>query len=767
MRIPLDLYTLLGVPFKAPPEQIQQAFEDRLQQLPRSQYSNVAISSRKQLLKQIYGLLTKAEPPAQPAPSNALVPDVSADAIAPSDPDADADLLALFTEPTPCEDEPAAPSLPVTKVTLPQDCPSSPSDLSPAAEPAAPDLEGLDIEESQLCGALLLLHEIGYYDLIIELGQAFLERPIDLNQLPTDISVSEPDLIVSMALAYLEYGRECWQQRQSEQAALSLQAGLNLLIEEQIFPEIQQEIQSDLAKLRPYRILDLMQLPESEAPDRERGMTLLQEMLDERGGIEGSQNDASGLSVDDFLRFIQQIREHLRVDEQQTLFEQEADRPSAVAQYLAVYALVARGVAHGMPELIQRADERLKSLANRQDIYLEQAMCRLLLGQPAAATQSARKSQDQDSLTFIQQYSSDSPDWVPGLYLYTERWLQQEVYPYFRDLATEQVDLEAYFNDPQIQQVLNELSLTVADGASGLRSGGLALPTTTAPHGEAARATPGMAYESSVPDPWETSIPSALDPEDEVLQSPPSWSPPDLAASATSSPTSLTPSEFSPVAIGSTHRPLSKTQAARRQRQARARRRLMLAGLLLAGVGGGALALTRIWQQQAREPNEISELPLIQLEAPPIEIPGIVADGTIPPVTPAPETTAELTQDNALEVVRTWQTRKAEAMGQQYASNRLNEILVEPVLAEWQGSVEDLRQQQAYWQYTLDALEILAVTPIAADQADVRARVRETATFFQNGQAQADDSYNNDYVVQYRLVRQADQWRIREMEVVP
>nr|WP_275072564.1 ARC6/PARC6 family protein [Petrachloros mirabilis] len=193
----------------------------------------------------------------------------------------------------------------------------------------------------------------------------------------------------------------------------------------------------------------------------------------------------------------------------------------------------------------------------------------------------------------------------------------------------------------------------------------------------------------------------------------------------------------------------------------------MLAGLLLAGVGGGALALTRIWQQQAREPNEISELPLIQLEAPPIEIPGIVADGTIPPVTPAPETTAELTQDNALEVVRTWQTRKAEAMGQQYASNRLNEILVEPVLAEWQGSVEDLRQQQAYWQYTLDALEILAVTPIAADQADVRARVRETATFFQNGQAQADDSYNNDYVVQYRLVRQADQWRIREMEVVP
>jgi len=43
------------------------------------------------------------------------------------------------------------------------------------------------------------------------------------------------------------------------------------------------------------------------------------------------------LSLDDFLRFIQQLRSYLTAAEQQSLFEAESQRPS-VATYLAVYA---------------------------------------------------------------------------------------------------------------------------------------------------------------------------------------------------------------------------------------------------------------------------------------------------------------------------------------------------------------------------------------------------------------------------------------------
>jgi len=65
-------------------------------------------------------------------------------------------------------------------------------------------------------------------------------------------------------------------------------------------------------------------------------------MLSERGGIDGTEDDQSGLSLDDFLRFIQQPRSYLTAAEQQSLFEAESQRPSAVATYLAVYAPIAR-----------------------------------------------------------------------------------------------------------------------------------------------------------------------------------------------------------------------------------------------------------------------------------------------------------------------------------------------------------------------------------------------------------------------------------------
>jgi hypothetical protein len=174
-------------------------------------------------------------------------------------------------------------------------------------------------------------------------------------------------------------------------------------------------------------------------------------------GIDGTGDDQSGLSIDDFLRFIQQLRGYLSAAEQQTLFETEARRPSAVATYLAVYALLARGFAQRQPSLIARAKQMLMRLGRRQDVHLEQSVCALLLGQTEEASRALELSQEYEPLAFIREHSQGAPDLLPGLCLYGERWLQKSVFPHFRDLANQKASLKEYFADEQVQGYLENL----------------------------------------------------------------------------------------------------------------------------------------------------------------------------------------------------------------------------------------------------------------------------------------------------------------------
>ena len=174
-------------------------------------------------------------------------------------------------------------------------------------------------------------------------------------------------------------------------------------------------------------------------------------MLRERDGVDGAGDDQSGLTMDDFLRFIQQLRSYLTAEEQQVLFEEEARRPSAVAMYLAIYALIARGFAEHQPALIRRAKHLLSKLSVRQDVHLEQSVCALLLGQTEEANRLLELSQEYEPIAFIREHSQGSPDWLPGLCLYAERWVGGEVFPHFRDLSEHRASLKDYFADDQVQ----------------------------------------------------------------------------------------------------------------------------------------------------------------------------------------------------------------------------------------------------------------------------------------------------------------------------
>jgi hypothetical protein len=338
----------LGLPIQTSAEQLQQAYRDRTLQLPRREYSQAAIAARKQLLEQAYVVLSDPEQRAW----------------------YDANYFAYTYD---HEDDYAATSE------------NRPELIKPAISRHTPSI---DIPDELFVGALLILQELGEYELVLKLG------PNHLNAISAEIDgekskLDVPDIILTIALASLELGREQWQQGQYENAASSLENGQNLLLHEQLFPSIRNEIQADLYKLRPYRILELLAQPASQVAERRSlGLKLLQELLDQRGGIDGTKDDGSGLSLDDFLRFIQQLRSYLTAAEQQTLFAAESQRPSAVATYLTAYTLIARGFAQRQPILISQAKLLLIRLGKRQDVHLEQAVCSLLLGQTAEASRA-------------------------------------------------------------------------------------------------------------------------------------------------------------------------------------------------------------------------------------------------------------------------------------------------------------------------------------------------------------------------------------------
>ncbi|MGB7486449.1 MAG: DnaJ domain-containing protein, partial [Phormidesmis sp.] len=412
MRIPLDYYRILGLPIQATAEQLQQSHRDRTLQVPRREYSELAIDARRQLIDRAYEVLgnsaRRAEYDQAFLSKTKGGPGKEAESV--NDPDA--------------------------------------------------NVPTIEVEDPLLIGALLILLELGEYELVLRLGRAYIKRDastIEGQKLKEQPAL--PDIILSLAVACLELGREEWQQNHYEHAAESLETGRELLLKEDLLPVLRAEIQADLYKLRPYRCLDLISRPLDQKQSRREGINLLRSMLQDRGGIDGADDDLSGLGVDDFLRFVQQLRGYLTAAEQQEIFEAEAQRPSAVGTYLAVYALLARGFAQHQPALIRRAKQMLLRLSGRQDVHLEQAVCAVLLGQTEEASRSLELSQEFDPLAFIREHSQGSPDLLPGLCLYAENWLQQEVFPFFRDLDQAQSTLKDYFADSAVQTYLENIPL--------------------------------------------------------------------------------------------------------------------------------------------------------------------------------------------------------------------------------------------------------------------------------------------------------------------
>ncbi len=704
VRVPLDYYRILGLPIQATSDQLEQAHRDRTLQLPRREYSDFAVESRKQLIDEAYTVLS--DPNQRQKYDTRFLSDGS------------------ITE-------------------------GSTDGVNPT----------IDVEDAQIVGALLILLELGEYELVIKLGRPYLSSgDSSLNRLGKPEEVLS-DIALTLSLACLELGREQWQQNQYEEAAETLETGRELLVREDLFPALRAEIQTDLYKLRPYRILELVARPLDDKTARQQGITLLKAMLQARGGIDGADDDLSGLNVEDFLRFAQQLRSYLTTAEQQDLFEAEARRPSAVGTYLAVYALLARGFAYHQPVLIRRAKQLLLQLSGRQDIHLEQAVCAVLLGQTEEASRALEMSHEREPLQFIQQHSQGAPDLLPGLCLYSERWLQQEVFPFFRDLDQISASLKDYFSDEQVQTYLETMPPSEMP-TSGLpqTAGAAAWASAAAGIGVAGAAV--MAGGESV---------SAA-----ATAEPPEWLKGDTYGMAgqvaqlspegrlePANPEAPAPGQQNGTANGILV-PSGESRRPRRRRGGPKWGRLVLVallGLLCLGAIGFVAAQLFGWLGGLFSPGpRLQGEPLsVDVSQPAIALPD--ASSAIPAASDA--------EAIATTTIQAWFNAKAAALGSTHNTSPLENILVEPALSRWQEESRRAENNGVAGEYTHE-LEITSVSPddVSANEIVAEANVREKADFYIYGTLDSSASYDDQLSMAYTLVRQGDRWLIQSFNQV-
>jgi hypothetical protein len=561
-----------------------------------------------------------------------------------------------------------------------------------------------------------------------------------------------------------------------------------------LFASLRGEIQADLYKLRPYRVLELLAHPDDNSVQHRQGLQLLRSMLKERNGIDGQGDDRSGLSVEDFLRFVQQLRMHLTTEEQLALFEAEAKRPSAVGTFLTAYAAIARGFSQRQPAFVRQASLLLRRLGNRQDVFLEQAVCALLLGRPEEATRHLNQSQEQEAIALIRQQSAGSPDLLPGLCAYAEHWLRTEVFPHFRDLTQAGVSLKEYFADASVQSYLEALpeadppgnEWTVVPDRASVAAAAQITPNRGSQRTLATLAALGDRPAIDMPQfPWQrpTPVPPAALPRGGDPAPTPTPPPgPDRSsatvvpfptkARASSSPSGDLGDRPERPAYDSDDRPTRSRSRSPRTMRGQSNSTgdrlpiLIGVGILVLGIGGVLIvrAFQAIGDTFQGGPTLEGEQPILQLDRPAIEIPP-------PQVAPKPETALSaptLNPETAQQVVKTWLTAKAEAMGPEHQTERLAEILVDPMLKTWRARSREAATQKIHWEYQHEVvkLESVKTTPDRPDSGQVVAQVREVAKQFKGGKLDRAGSRDEVLRVRYDAVRQDGRWHLRDVRVL-
>jgi curved DNA-binding protein CbpA len=829
VRIPLDYYQILGIPENDLSE-LEQAYQDRLLQMPRQEYSDAAIESRKQLITVAYQVL--------------------------SDP----------TQRSQYQSTQISPAI---------------AGFDPATAAAFHQRPELDIATEHFLGGLLILFEQGEYEEITSIcmpylgnngrgsnsgsihpqtqthltpsgnvyqGMATSRDPAIFAKLKhtngDSIIPLKPDIVLAMVSSFCQLGEREWGDNCYEEAVVHYETARKILSQEDLFPQIQGKIDRHLDRLRPYRISSLVSLPLDRHEQRRQGLQFLEELLECACNNELLCQEQYGLNSESAIPFIHATLPYLTAAEQRNLFSQVArDSPQVDAKalnvmqlactYLHVHALIAQGFAYRNPHLIYKAQQILMyRLSHRIDVTIEQSICALLLGQTEEANQTLSTATESAALIVIRQQSQGLSTMLRGLCWYVESWLKDEVFPCFRDLVTSDPALAAYFNDRDVQDFADRVPANDPSISSWATSSPqlIDVPPSGDLSGTEYRSQPHPAEEGSVNRssrasqsigrPSSSLNPAWQPPSDRlgmgnitpavrVEHTPP----PEPAVADTTSEThvrkvihlederqrrrsmptartidgqfeqiyALEQPQPSPIADSSSQLVLSSKSGKLAKssngsntliRPRRTRRKPNIPRILLVGTGGVTCLWGTIWlgnkviQALTNSPSKPAPIAAAPSPSTPKNHHLLVQSAPKPDARPA--AIGLLTTDNAQQIVKQWLSAKTQALSKEHQIGQLKNILTEPALSKTIDRAQTAKIDGVHWQYQHQTIEIVSVAHASpqADVATIKARVKEDAQFYEGDRSNQDRSYSKQLLVEYALVRQKGNWYIKSMDVI-
>lgn len=373
MKLPLDIYQLLGVAHRTEPSQVLRVLQKRIDHCKYQGFTDSLLSDRKSILIELSKLLLDQEK------RNAYE--------------------HKYTE-----------SNEITEVEIER--------------------------KMQLAGILLLL-EAGLYKESLQIMSEYEDQQIQLDGCNVRF-----DYELLRRYCIDEYTKELENQRFFNNSAQIIEKELEREWCKREGIETDKILLLHLKNLLPFRILDLLSRDTGDQT-RLAGINYLQELVDERGGLDSTKEDT--MKIDDFHCFIRQIRLYLTVQEQLSIFGKWRERGSQAAAFLTSTALVASGFTQRKPE---RIEEGLKILLEIRDKGLSQiyANIYLLLGDVDQALWLYQQYAEE----YIKEWARSQSDSTLGqLCAWCCVWLENYVLYGYKDIEFE-CDLDEYFKDQDV-----------------------------------------------------------------------------------------------------------------------------------------------------------------------------------------------------------------------------------------------------------------------------------------------------------------------------
>ncbi len=322
---------------------------------------------------------------------------------------------------------------------------------------------GLDFGSNKEVAGLILLWESGSPKEAFKLTRKALQPP----QTPALGSSREADLTLLAALTSRDAAIKEEDQRCYSNAADFLQEGIQILQRMGKMSDLRKNLEDDLSALLPYRILDLLSRDLMDIETHKKGVSMLFNYINKRGGLEGKNNSENDQILDQktFEVFFQQVKSYLTVNEQIDLFQNLYKKGSAEAGFLAFLALTAEGFAKKKPENLFEALKIIKNINLTELDKMPLIGCiDLLLANIESAENRFLLSSDKDLKEWFISYSGEKLD---AICLYCKNWLVNEVLIGYRDIQIDTVELESWFGDGQIQAFIEKFEKKSSNAIPG------------------------------------------------------------------------------------------------------------------------------------------------------------------------------------------------------------------------------------------------------------------------------------------------------------